>query len=165
MPIFLPFVAAATLAVVAPPTSSVAPIVAPYSIAASGQPTWRTIHADTVGDLLLTTETLNGRVRFSARGMKGSVPVVTSDFTPDSVRAWVGSATELVSSAAPKQGEMSGLGQALTINVTTATTGETVFGFYVGDATSDQQLALALKKPDALKLTAGVNSALDAVGH
>ena len=162
MPISLAFIAAATLAVATP----LAPhLVARNAGVAAVQPSWRAVHADTVGDLLLTTETLNGRVRFSARGMKSTVPVVTSDFPPDSVRAWVGSATQLVSGTSPKQGEMSGLGQALTINVTTATTGETVFGFYVGDATSDQQLALALKKPDALKLTAGVNSALDAIGH
>ncbi|MDQ2889300.1 MAG: hypothetical protein M3R65_01930 [Gemmatimonadota bacterium] len=131
----------------------------------TAQPVWRPVRADTVGDLLFTTETMGDRLRFVARGLKGAVPVTTSDFPADSVRAWVKSASELVSSASPKQGEMRGLGQALTLNVTTTGAGETVFGFYVGDATTDQQLALALTKAASLKLTAGVSSALDTMSH
>ena len=146
-----------------PPVATVSHRAFPAS--SQGQPAWKAVRADTVGDLLLTTESMGGRVRFVARGLKGSVPVTTSDFSADSVRTWVGSASELVTSAAPKQGEMRGLGQALTLNVTTATTGETVFGFYVGDATTDQQLALALTKDNALKLTSNVNSALGAIEH
>lgn len=161
MPIFFTLLAAATLAV-ATPTAAPPPIL---PNAGAQQPAWRALHADTVADLVLATETLNGRVRFVARGLKGSVPVTTADFTPDSVRTWVASATELVSAASPKMGDMRGLGQALTLNVTTATTGEPVFGFYVGDAVSDQQLALALTKANVVKLTTGVNSALDTMGH
>jgi hypothetical protein len=62
-------------------------------------------------------------------------------------------------------GEMRGLGLALTLNVTTTTTGETAFGFYVGDAVSDQQIALALTKDKVVQLTSDVNKALDAIGH
>jgi hypothetical protein len=130
---------------------------------AAAQPAWQAIHADTVADLLFTTEAANGRVRFVARGLKGSVPVTTSDFPADSVKMWAASATELVANATPKMGDMRGLGQALTLNVTTATTGETAYGFYVGDAATDQQLALALTKANAVKLTSGVNTALAAV--
>ncbi len=160
MPIFFTLLAAATLAVATP--TAVLPPILPH---AGAQPAWRALRADTVADLVLATETLNGRVRFVAHGLKGSVPVTTADFTPDSVRTWAASATELASAASPKMGEMRGLGQALTLNVTTATTGEPTFGFYVGDAVSDQQLALALTKANVVKLTAGVNSALDAMGH
>ncbi|MEO6865039.1 MAG: hypothetical protein ABI229_06290 [Gemmatimonadaceae bacterium] len=160
--------AAATLVVATPKVKPPATLPLPSGqtvLHAGQQPSWRALHSDTVADLLFTTETLNGRVRFVARGLKGSTPVTTEDFTPDSVRTWVTTATELVSSAAPKMGEMRGLGQALTLNVTTATTGETAFGFYVGDAVSDQQLALALTKANVVKLTAGVASALVAVTH
>jgi hypothetical protein len=164
MPISLALLAAAVLAV-ATPTTTAPPVRGPAAITPTLQPAWRAVHADTLGDLLFTTETLNGRVRFVARGLKGSVPVTTADFPPDSVRAWATSAAELVAMPSPKMGEMRGLGQALTLNVTTATTGEAAFGFYVGDAVSDQQLALALTKPNAAKLASGVNNALDAISH
>ncbi len=146
-----------------PATATISPNAVP--VASPLQPGWKAVHSDTVGDLLFTTEALGGRVRFVARGLKGSVPVTTSDFSADSVRTWVTSASGLVSGTSVKQGEMRGLGQALTLNVTTATTGETVFGFYVGDAVSDQQLALALTRESALKLTNGVTAALGALDH
>lgn len=163
--------AAATLAVATPnvkPTASPASPASRINRPAGSvreQPSWRAVHTDTVGDLVFTSETLNGRVRFAARGFKSTVPVTTETFTPDSVRTWATSAAGLASSAAPKMGEMRGLGQALTLNVTTATTGETAFGFYVADAVSDQQLALALSKANVVKLTSGVISAMEAVSH
>lgn len=164
MPISFVLLAAAGLAA-ATPIRTAPPALGPAASPTVAQPTWRAVRADTVGDMLFTTETLNGRVRFVARGLKGSVPVTTADFPPDSVRAWANSAAELIAMPAPKMGDMRGLGQALTLNVTTATTGEPAFGFYVGDAVSDQQLALALTKPNAAKLASGVNSALDSISH
>lgn len=164
MPISLSFLATAVMAAAA--QTGTAPLTPARALPVkTEQPAWHAVHSDTLGDLLFTTETLNGRVRFAARGLKSAVPVTTSDFPTDSVRMWVGSATKLISAPSPKQGEMSGLGQALTINVTTTGSGEMVYGFYVGDVTTDQQLALALTKPNALKLTAGVNSALDTIAH
>ena len=168
MPISIALLAAATLAVATPtamPTATPQPASGHSPANASAQPAWRSVRADTIGDLLFTTETLNGRVRFLARGLKSPVPVTTSDFTPDSVRSWAASAAELASNSAPKMGEMRALGTALTLNVTTTTTGETAFGFYVGDAVSDQQVALALTKANVAKLTSGVTSALDAIAH
>lgn len=167
MPISLVLLAAATMAAATPPAA--APLASPNATTAAAvtiaQPAWRTVRADTISDLLFTTETLNGRVRFTARGLKGAAPVTTSDFPPDSVRAWATDAAQLAASDSPKMGDMRGLGIALTLNVTTAESGQTVFGFYVGDATSDQQVALALTKDNVAKLTSGLNSALDQVGH
>ena len=165
MPIFLALLAATTLATspVSVTPHPMQPGLAPSISHAVAQPAWRAVRADTIVDLLFTTETLNGRVRFVARGLKGSPPITTADFTPDSVRTWAKSAVDLVSGAAPKMGEMRGLGQALTLNVTTTTSGETAFGFYVGDAVSDQQLALALTKENVTKLASGVSSAMDTI--
>jgi hypothetical protein len=187
MPISISLLAAATLAVAAPnaapstaaaPAASAAahqvgarafaPAVASQS-AQSGvshavaQPAWRTVRTDTIGNLLLTTQTLNGRVRFMAHGLKGAAATVTTaDFPPDSVKAWAASAAELASTAAPRMGDIRGLDAALTLTVTTAA-GQTAYGFYVGDATTDKQVALALTKENALKLTAAVNGALDSL--
>ncbi|HEY5086466.1 MAG TPA: hypothetical protein VII66_03820 [Gemmatimonadaceae bacterium] len=166
MPISITMLAVAALAVATPtPPSTPRPAPASRGSVTNVQPAWRAVRADTIGDLLFTTETLNGRVRFAARGLKNPVPVTTSDFTPDSVRTWTTSAAALAASPSPKMGDMRGLGMALTLNVTTTTTGEAAFGFYVGDAVTDQQVALALTKENVAKLTAGVNSALDAIGH
>ncbi len=162
MPISIALLAAATLAV-ATPTPKRAPS-ATVSVA-SAQPAWRAVRADTIGDLLFTTQTLNGRVRFVAQGLKNPVPVTTVDFTPDSVRAWTSSAAALAANPSPKMGDMRGLGLALTLNVTTTATGQSAFGFYVGDAVTDQQVALALTRENVIKLTSGVNSALDTIGH
>jgi hypothetical protein len=165
MPIFIALFAAATMAV-ATPSPVQQPVMPSVTVAvADTEPAWRAVRADTIGDLLFTTETLNGRVRFVAGGRTGKTAVTTSDFTPDSVRTWTTSAAELASSATPKMGEMRGLGLALTLNVTTTTTGETAFGFYVGDAVSDQQIALALTKDKVVQLTSDVNKALDTIGH
>ena len=165
MPIFIALFASATMAVASPsPVKQPAMQSAPVAVADT-EPAWHAVRADTIGDLLFTTETLNGRVRFVAGGRTGATAVTTSDFTPDSVRTWTASAAELASSATPKMGEMRGLGLALTLNVTTTTTGETAFGFYVGDAVSDQQVALALTKDKVMQLTSDVNKALDAIGH
>jgi hypothetical protein len=164
MPISIALIAAAMLAVATPtPTPQPAPIV-PVS-AVSAQPAWRAVRADTIGDLLFTTQALNGRVRFVAQGLKSPVPVTTVDFPPDSVRAWTSSAAALAASPSPKMGDMRGLGLALTLNVTTTASGQSAFGFYVGDAVTDQQVALALTKENVAKLTSGVNSALDSIGH
>jgi len=168
MPISISILAAATLAIANPIAGSHANPYSPIgygSANAGAQPAWLAIHSDTIGDLLFTTEALNGRVRFVARGLKSSVPMTTADFTVDSVRTWIASATDLAASATPKIGEMHGLGQALTVNATTTATGDSVFGFYVGDAVTDQQLALALTKPNLMKLLSGLNSALDALSH
>jgi len=163
MPIFIALLAATTVAS-SPVTVTPRPVQPAPSISrVVAQPAWRAVRADTIVDLLFTTETLNGRVRFVARGLKGAAPVTTADFTPDSVRTWAKSAVDLVSSEAPKMGEMRGLGQALTLNVTTTTTGQTAFGFYVGDAESDQQLALALTKENVTKLASAMNSAMDTI--
>ena len=165
MPIFIALFASATMAVASPsPVKQPAMQSAPVA-AADTEPAWHAVRADTIGDLLFTTQTLNGRVRFLAGGRTGGVAVTTSDFPPDSVRTWTASAAELASSATPKMGEMRGLGLALTLNVTTTTTGETAFGFYVGDAVSDQQIALALTKDKVVQLTSDVNKALDSIGH
>jgi hypothetical protein len=160
MPISIALLAAVTLAAATQPVPSVSvpTIAAPRAVV---QPAWHAVRADTIGDLLFTTESLNKRVRFVARGLKAAAGVTTSDFPADSVRSWTSSAVDLVSSATPKAGDMRGLGMALTLNVTTTTTGQSAFGFYVGDAVNDQQVALALTKADVMKLTSGVNSALD----
>ena len=164
MPIPIALIAAATLAVATPtPTPKPAP-GATVSVA-SVQPAWRAVRADTIGDLLFTTQTLNGRVRFVAQGLKNPVPVTTVDFTPDSVRTWTSSAAALAANPSPKMGDMRGLGLALTLNVTTTASGQSAFGFYVGDAVTDQQIALALTKENVVKLTSDVNSALDTIGH
>lgn len=164
MPNSIALIASATLAVAMPsPTPQPAP-VAPIVVAAA-QPAWRAVRADTIGDLLFTTQTLNGRIRFIAEGLKNPVPVTTADFTPDSVRAWTSSAAALAASPSPKMGDMRGLGMALTLNVTKTPSGESAFGFYVGDATTDQQVALALTKENVLKLTNAVNNALANLGH
>lgn len=171
MPISIAILSAAALAAATPAGPAVRPASLPTAqvratvVLLRAQPAWRSVRSDTIADLVLSTETLNGRVRFVARGLKGSVPVTTSDFTPDSVRAWTAAASELASSPSAKMGDMRGLGQALTLNVTTATTGESAFGFYVGDAVNDQQIALALTKDNVARLTADLNSALDAIGH
>lgn len=164
MPISIALLAAATLAV-ATPTST--PQRAPHDAASilTVQPAWRSVRADTIGDLLFTTQTLNGRVRFLAQGIKNPVPVTTADFTADSVRVWTNSAAALAANPSPKMGDMRGLGFALTLNVTTTPSGESAFGFYVGDATTDQQVALALTKENVALLTSDVNRALDSIGH
>jgi hypothetical protein len=165
MPIFTALFAAASMAVATPSPAQQPATLSVTIAAADTEPVWRAVRADTIVDLLFTTETSNGRVRFVARGLKGSAPVTTADFAPDSARAWAKSAVELASSAAPKMGEMRGLGQALTLNVTTTTSGETAFGFYVGDAVNDQQLALALTRENVARLAAAVTGALDSIGH
>jgi len=165
MPIFIALFASATMAV-ATPSPVQQPAMQDAAVAvADTEPAWSAVRADTIGDLLFTTETLNGRVRFVARGVTGATAVTTADFPPDSVRTWAVSAAALASSAAPKMGEMRGLGVALTLNVTTANTGQPAFGFYVGDAVSDQQVALALTKEKVVQLTTGVTKALDSIGH
>jgi hypothetical protein len=168
MPISIALLAAASLAV-ATSTPTVQPAPGPSALRAEisrsdVQPAWRTVRSDTLGDLLFATETLNGRVRFTARGVKAPTGVTTSDFTPDSVRTWTKSAADLAAAATPKMGDMRGLGMALTLNVTTTATGAPAFGFYVGDAVNDQQVALALTKENVVKLTTDVNAALDAAG-
>lgn len=168
MPISIALFAAAALAVATPTvTPTVTPKPAPQVAASivTAQPAWRSVRADTIGDLLFTTQTLNGRVRFLAQGIKNPVPVTTADFTADSVRVWTNSARALAANPSPKMGDMRGLGMALTLNVTKTASGQSAFGFYVGDATTDQQVALALTKENVALLTSDVDRALDTIGH
>lgn len=130
------------------------------------QPSWRAVHTDTVSDLVIVTEALGGRVRFTAHGVKGTASAVTTpDFSPDSVRTWLASVDQFAATSTGKPGDSRTLGGSVSVTTAVTPTGQSAFGLYVQDATSDQQLALALSKPDVAKLTSAIRSALDTAGR
>ncbi len=88
--------------------------------------------------------------------------MTSSDFSRDSVTAWLASIDQLAASASPKVGDMRSIGGAVAITVTTTADGKNAFGCYVQDSMSDNTLALALTREQVARFTAGIRVGLAA---
>ena len=132
--------------------------------AAAPDTAWRIAHTDTIGDLVVATQTSNGRIRISGHGLKSPTPVTSADFSRDSVSTWLTSVDQFAAIPTPKSGDMRSIGGAVAITATTTSDGKNAFGCYIQDAMSDNTLALALTREQVAKFTAAIRAGLAAAG-